>query len=75
LVELHIEVKRADLGIVPAFVANQQEGTLTLSDDQQRFLKAGIKGCEEGDIGAVFTVCIDHDDIYVAGFCTRTQSL
>ena len=63
-----------ELGIAPAFIADQQLRLAAGQDDEQRFLEARIVAGEIGDVGRMLAVAIDDEGVE-AGCAAREQRL
>ena len=63
----------ADLGITPAFIADEKLRLPTGNDDQQRLLEARVVAREIGDVGRMLAVAIDDEGVE-AGFALRAPA-
>ena len=73
LVEHALVRPGAELGVAPAFIADQQRRPLARHDDQQRLLEARIVAGEIGDVRGMLAVAIDGEAIEARGSAACEQ--
>ena len=66
-IEHHLEVERRDRRIALVFRSGDEDRAFPLFDDQERFLEARLEPGKIGDVGEVFPVGIDDEDIEIGG--------